>query len=426
MTIHVVQKGETITSIADYYGISPNRLILENGIENQSRLVEGEALVILYPKEVHIVQQGDTLSSIADRYGVTIDQLLRNNPYLSIRENIYPGETIVISYEDKKSRSISTNGYVYPFVDKNVLKQTLPFLTYLTVYSYTITAEGEIIDIDDTEIIQIAKEYGVAPIMMLTTLLSDMEEEISVMHSILLNKDIQIQFINNILQILQLKGYSGVSINTPYIIPADRNLYEEFIILFTERISRRGYKVFNTFSIRVFQFLTGTIFTGVEYSNFGNEVDGITLITFEFGYLQGIPPGTLSMETFRRFLKSTTQLIPPEKTYIGISVLGYIWKYPYIPGVTKGRVVSYDSVINTAIATNSVIQFDETTNTAYFQYSFDEEYIIRFWDARSINNIVQFIPEFGLNGVGIWNSMIWSPQVWMVINSQFDIDKTLY
>lgn len=425
MTIHVVKKGETVNSIADFYGVSRDRLILENGIVSPYRLAEGEALVILYPKIIHTVQEGDTLSSIADLYGVTIDQILRNNTYLSNRENIFPGETIVISYEDKKNSSISTNGFVYHFVDKTVLRQTLPFLTYLTVYGNTFTGEGEINNVDDTEIIKIAKENGVAPIMMLTALSSNMEEEIEVMHSILSNKEIQNQFFNNILEILQSKGYSGVNINTPYILPTDRNLYEEFIIHFTEHISSMGYKAFNTFSIRIFQFLTGMIFTGIEYSKLGNETDGITLITFEYGYSEGIPPGTLSMDTFRRFLSSTTKLIPSEKIYIGISILGYIWKYPYIPGVTKGRAVSYESVINSAIVNNAAIQFDETTNTAYLQYSFDEEYIIRFWDARSINNIVQFIPEFGLKGVGIWNCMIWSPHVWTVINAQFDIDKIL-
>lgn len=117
MTIHVVQKGETINSIADKYGVSADRLILDNGIKNPSRLVVGDTIVILKPDISYTIQEGDTLGSIADKYEVTIFQLLRSNPYLSDREYIYPGETIVISYEENIIGAISTNGYAYPFID---------------------------------------------------------------------------------------------------------------------------------------------------------------------------------------------------------------------------------------------------------------------------------------------------------------------
>lgn len=182
MIIHVVQKGETISSIAEYYGVSIERLILENEIKNPNKLVDGETLVILYPEITYTIREGDTLKGIADYYGVTVMQLLQNNPFLSNRMYIYPGEAIVIKYKDDKIMKLSTDGYAYPFIDREILIKTLPFLTYLTIYSYTVTAEGEIFEVDDEEIIQIAKEYGVAPIMMLTAATQDPIEEINVTH----------------------------------------------------------------------------------------------------------------------------------------------------------------------------------------------------------------------------------------------------
>lgn len=425
MTIHVVQNGETIDMIADKYGVSANRLILNNEIENPNRLAVGEAIVVLIPEITYKIQEGDTLDSIADRYEVTILQLLRNNPYLSDRSYIYPGEEIVISYEGDKTRTIETNSYAFPFINMDTLRKTLPFLTYLTVLSYSVTAEGEIIDIDDTEIIQVTKSYGVAPIMLLETLSLNMEEEIRIIHSILSSDEKQNQLINNLLSILNTKGYSGVNINTPYIYPIDRSLYENFIMKFYNRVSKEGYKVYITFSIRVFQLLTGMIFTGIDFSKLSQNADGIMLITYEFGYLEGIPPGTSSLATDRRFFEYTTRLIPPEKTFAGISVIGYVWKFPYIPGESRGNAVSYKSAINIAINNNSVIKFDETTNTAYFQYISDNEYIVRFWDARSIDNFLKLIPELELNGITIWNIMSWFPQLWLVINSQYNIDKVI-
>ena len=425
MTIHVVQEGETINSIADKYGVSVDRLILENGLTPPINLAVGETIVILHPKITYMIQQGDTLDSIAEKNKVTIFQLLRNNPYLSDREYIYPGETIVISYEGDKIRSIAINSYVYPFIDMNVLKKTLPFLTYLTVYSYEVSAEGNISDIDDIEIIKTAKAYGVAPIMILTALSKSKEEEINVMHSILSSREIQVQFFENLLRILQTKGYIGVSINTPYILPSDRNLYEDLVIEFADRLSKAGYKVFDTLSIRVFQLLSGTIFTGVDYSKISQALDGITLISYSFGYSEGIPPGTTSMDTFKRFIRYSIREIPPEKIYSGVSAIGYIWRFPYIPNISKGMAVTYDSAIQIAIDNNAEIQYDEITNSAYFKYTSGDEFIVQFWDARSIDAFVKIVPEFGLKGISIWNIMNWFPQMWLVINSQYDIEKVL-
>jgi len=168
MIIHVVQAGETATDIAKKYGISEEILIRNNEIKSPNNLAIGEALVILNPSVTHTVQEGDTLIQIAEQYGVSLLQLLRNNPFLSEREYIYPGETLVISYSTEKAGKLSTYGYAYPHIRTDVLKKTLPFLTYITVYSYSFTDEGRINDIDDSRIIEMARQYQVAPIMMLS------------------------------------------------------------------------------------------------------------------------------------------------------------------------------------------------------------------------------------------------------------------
>lgn len=425
MIIHVVQKGETINSIAATYGLSADRLILENEIKNPYNLVVGQTIVILYPEQTYIIQEGDTLGNIASKYGVTTLQLIRNNPFLSEREYIYPGEMIVISYAGEKIMPISTNGYAYPFIDKDTLKKTLPFLTYLTVFGYQVTTEGEINSIDDSEVIQIAKEYGVAPIMLVITAAQNIAEETNVMHSLLTNQDKQKLFIENLLGILKEKGYYGVSVNTSYILPMDRSLYVNFIAKLTERISSEGYKVFDTFSVNSFELITGTIYKGLEYDKIGKIVDGVTIISYEWGYSIGIPSGTVTLDSVKEFIDYMKGLIPSEKIIVGVPVIGYVWKLPYEPGESKGMSINYNTAIEIAEENNVEIQYDEDTISAYFQYTSVDENIVRFFDARSIDSFVRLVPQNKLNGIGIWNIMFFFPQMWMVINSQYDIEKVL-
>ena len=64
MTIHVVQPGQTLETIAVGYGVDPRRLAADNAVED-GRLAVGQTLVVRFPRQVHAVQPGETLSSIA-------------------------------------------------------------------------------------------------------------------------------------------------------------------------------------------------------------------------------------------------------------------------------------------------------------------------------------------------------------------------
>ncbi len=74
--VHVVQAGETLSSIADLYGITVDDLILVNNLTNPEFLFEGQELFI--PGQVgdaaaalYTVQMGDTLASIAAAFNTT-------------------------------------------------------------------------------------------------------------------------------------------------------------------------------------------------------------------------------------------------------------------------------------------------------------------------------------------------------------------
>jgi spore germination protein len=423
MIIHVVQAGETTNEIAEIYGISAERLIKENEISNPDNLTTGETLVILIPQVTHIIQEGDTLSGIASDYGITVLQLLRNNPYLSNREFIYPGEMIVISYQGEKLGRLSTYGYAYPFINIDVLKKTLPFLTYITIYSYTFTEEGEINDIDDTEIIQISKEYQVAPIMILTAGATNQADISNVMQNLLLSQENQDQFIYNVLNMLKAKGYYGVNINVSYILPQNRSYYVEFIIKFTNQMKSEGFVVFNTLSLTAFEIMTGTIYEGFEYSEIAQSLEGLLLMTYEWGNLIDIPTGIIAFDNIIQYVQYMSERFPAEKMLIGVPILGYLWELPYVLGISKGLAISSNAAVELANTVGAEIQYDEITKVAYFQYISGSEYIVRFRDARSVNEYLKVVLDFGLNGIAIWNINFFYPQLWLVVNSQFEINN---
>ena len=139
MTIHIVQAGESVDSIADHYGVAPARMASDNAVPPSGALAVGQTLVIRFPRQVHAVQPQETLTSIAANYGTDVRTLWRNNWALGGRSMLSIDQTLVISYFDEKLGTAASNGYAYPFIESALLNEQLPFLTYLAPFTYGIT-----------------------------------------------------------------------------------------------------------------------------------------------------------------------------------------------------------------------------------------------------------------------------------------------
>ena len=140
MDIHVVRAGETVSSVAARYGVPAGILAGVNGVAPDAPLAVGQTLVIRHPRELHTVASGESVYSIALRYGLSVRTLYQNNPALGGRSALYPGQTLVIAYDDTPTRTLAVNAYSYPFIRGGLLDAALPYLTYLTPFTYGINA----------------------------------------------------------------------------------------------------------------------------------------------------------------------------------------------------------------------------------------------------------------------------------------------
>ena len=428
MEIYVVKEGDTIDSIAERFDVPVDRLILDNGFSSPVRLIVGQALIIAYPKQTHIVQEGDTLDSIAEQYQVSLMQILRNNSFLADREYIYPGETLIISYAT--NGSVTTNGYVFAFIRREILLRVLPNLTYLSIFNYTASEEGEIIQYrDDTELIQISLEYGVIPLLMITTSTQLGEPNIEIAFNILLSEEAQDRNIEQFMEIIKSKGYQGINMVFNYLNRDSQMLYLNFTKKVSERLQQEGLLFFITINYSL-QIRDGDItMEQIDYAAFNTYADGFIFLKFVWGVNNDPPAPIINNNNIRMLLDYVTQSIPSDKLMTGNPIFGYDWLLPYIPGRTIATSMTVNSVYELAYETGAVIQFDENSQTPFFFYQqiigIPVEHIVWFVDVRSIVGINEIVKEYSLGGSGIWNLMFYYPQLWVSINSQFDIIKLI-
>lgn len=428
MLIHVVQQGDTINSIAEQYGISAERIIQDNELSDPSNLALGQTIVILYPNRTYTVQEGDTLSQIAESQDVPVLQLLRNNPSLGEREVLYPGETLVIDFDTEKLGSFTINGYAYPFIDRTVLRKTLPYLTYLSIFTYGFTSDGELVPTEDTELIQIAKEYQVAPIMVLATLQPDGTFSSEVAHNIFTNLDAQSNLIENIITNMRNKGYVGVDVDFEFVEPADKQGFLNFVSRLQNRASQEGFIVTVALAPKTSIGQVGLLYEAHDYAGFGAIADSVLLMTYEWGYTYGPPMAVAPINKVREVLDFGVTQIPPEKITMGVPNYAYDWPLPFVRGETMAQSMGNVEAVEQAARVGAAIRFDELAQTPTYNYVNNStgtpvQHEVWFEDARSINAKIKLVGEYGLEGIGIWQIMRYFPQMWLVINSQYDIVK---
>ena len=96
---YIVQRGDTLSEIAARFGTTVSELVRLNNIADPNRIYEGDRLIIRAGTSTgattYTVQRGDTLSEIAERYGTTVNELVRLNN-IADRDLIYPGQVLII------------------------------------------------------------------------------------------------------------------------------------------------------------------------------------------------------------------------------------------------------------------------------------------------------------------------------------------
>jgi murein DD-endopeptidase MepM/ murein hydrolase activator NlpD len=97
---YVVAPGDTISSIAQGFGISPQTIMKENRLDEYSIIKPGQTLTILPITGVsHTVGEKDTVASIAEKYKVDVFDLMDAND-LELPDQILVGDVLVIPQDN--------------------------------------------------------------------------------------------------------------------------------------------------------------------------------------------------------------------------------------------------------------------------------------------------------------------------------------
>lgn len=283
MLIYTVKPGDTIAAISRRYGLPPARIAADNGLRDTSALVPGQNLLINTDSVRYIITEGQTLFSISQEYGVPLERLLEANPGLDPL-NVRRGDTVIIPIvSPTERRQALFNGYAYPSIETSALNCVLPFLTFISPFSYTLTPQAELIPPDDSSLIFSAQRSAVMPLMVVTNIFGEgfSTENLS---GILASEELQQRLIGNILAEVTSKRYYGVNMDIEYIAPEDRERYNAFLERLTDQLHEQGYIVVTALAPKLSADQQGVLYEAHDYAAQGRIVDYVIIMTYEWGY----------------------------------------------------------------------------------------------------------------------------------------------
>lgn len=377
--------------------------------------------------DIYVVKEGDTVNAIAAAYQIApsdiiyVNQLVSPYPLAIGQALLIPTESDVIN-----KKSIVTNGYAYPHIDRGVLESTLPYLSELSVFSYGFTKEGVLVfpAVDDSFMIELSNQYGTRPILTLAPLDENAQFNNNLVTALVSNADAQDNLINQLFLVLEQKGYKGINIDFEYVLASDADGYVAFVQSLTLKMNENGYTVSIALPPKTSREQPGVLYEGADYRRLGEAANSVLLMTYEWGYTYSEPMAVAPINKVRDVVDFAVTEIPNTKINLGIPNYGYDWILPYQKGVTRATAISNITAVRIAVSNNAEIQFDETAQSPYFHYWANGiEHEVWFEDVRSMRAKFGLVSEYDLMGVGYWQIMRLFLANWILLEDTFDIIK---
>lgn len=374
--------------------------------------------------QIYVVKTGDDVDRIAASFGIPVETLLYDNqieyPYrLAVGQALFIGDNTFAGVRTP----LYVSGYAYPFIEEEVLLQTLPSLTAIYIFSYGFTEEGELIPpaVDDSRVIEAALSAEVRPVLTLTPL--DREGRFNNNLVTVLVNDIEVRnkLIWELGRTMQQKGYQGLDIDFEYVKAEDREAFADFVSFSTQVMNLFGYPVSVALAPKTSRDQRGLLYEGIDYHLLGMAANRALLMTYEWGYAYGPPMAVAPINMVRRVVEYALTEIPKEKLSLGIPNYGYDWPLPYVRGETKATTVNTQKAIQLAIDHGVEIRFDETAMSPYFRYwQYGIQHEVWFEDVRSLKAKFDLVKEYGLSGIGYWQLMTYFRANWLMVGELFE------
>ena len=372
---------------------------------------------------IFVVRRGDTLYSIARMFGTTTQEISYVNQ-LSDPNRLSVGQALVIPGGSAPKLSIEVNAYAYPNIGNATLSEALPYLTFLSPFSWQLDPSGSLTPIADERMVTAAYDGGAAPLLTVTNIGASGGFSSETAHALFTDPAVQDAFFQNMFSVLRGRRYYGVNLNLEYVYPFDRESYNVFLQKISQELHAKGYYLISTVAPKTSDSQSGLLYEAHDYAAHGKYCDRVVIMTYEWGYTYSSPQAVSPVNRMRQVLSYAVTRIPSGKLLMGFSNYGYDWRLPHRQG-QPASVISNVAAQNLAASKYAEIKFDTAAQAPYFNYTAPDgvRHEVWFEDARSVRARLRLVSEFDLAGISYWTVNFQNRAGFAVLGSEYSVEK---
>lgn len=372
MEIYTVKRGDSLYAIGRRCGIDPQKIALDNDIEDPRVLAIGQHLLLIPPGKSYTVRAGDTIDGLAVRFGVSPLSLYQWNPVLGGKPALTPGTVLTVAPADVRRGTLISGGYLHPGTDESTLRKVLPYLTYASLLHAGADADGGLYVPEADLFLRLSREYRVQPLLViLNTDNSDVFRE-DIATAILESDETINAFVETVVEAVTENGYGGAEIDFEYIPAAYAERYAAMLGRLRSALNARELVLFAAVAPKGGSSMRGDLYEGHIYGYIGNNVDGVRLVAYEWENAKKESGPVAPLPRMKEIIDYAKSEIRREKIILGIPLYGYDYTLPHIAGESVAETLSPQEAVSRAIRRRAEILYDETAAAPHYEY-YDRE-----------------------------------------------------
>ena len=137
-------------------------------------------------------------------------------------------------------------------------------------------------DLNDETLLALSREYGTASLMHLSTLTEEGGFDSALADIVLNNAEARQSLIQNVISVINEKGYSGIDVDFEFIPARNASLYADFIAELRALLNAEGKTVTVALAPKTSSDQPGLLYEGHDYALLGAAADNVLLMTYEW------------------------------------------------------------------------------------------------------------------------------------------------
>jgi spore germination protein YaaH len=287
-----------------------------------------------------------------------------------------------------------------------VIQSNQQLFDTVTPFWYELNVDGEVSlfnNAEDEHILEYLRESNTK----VTPIVSN-EYRKEPLSSIIASRLKRSNHIDDIINIVDLNNYDGISIDYENLDPEDKDNFTEFITELSTSLHENEKTLTVHLHAKTEEPGSWNGPQSQDWEELGKVCDKLKIMAYGYHWSTSEAGAIAPVDWVEDVVEHALDLIPREKIYLGIPLYGYDW-------IEKlGTSVVYDRAIKLSDKYGQQIIFDNSDKTPYFRYDDADDNLHEVWfeNAESVKYKLELAKLYELAGVDFWRIGGEDSEVW--------------